>query len=90
MSFGVCGAYTNAQRLNSINFYDASVSALPLMSLNILSNHTFVNLLAKQGIENIPTKSNINGTWEYFGRNVSGSVFPQRLLLRRTPVSIFL
>ena len=49
MSFGVCGAYTNAQRLNSMNFYYTSVSKVPLMSLTILSNHTFVNILAKQG-----------------------------------------
>jgi len=44
MSFGVCGAYRNAQRLNSINFFYASVSMLPLMSLNILSKRKFVNL----------------------------------------------
>jgi hypothetical protein len=88
--FSTLSAHTNAQCLNSMSFYDASVSNFPLMSLKILSNHTFVNTLAKEGIENIPTKSNINGTWEYFGRNVSVSVFPHWLLLRRTPVSIFL
>jgi hypothetical protein len=90
MSFGVCGAYTNAQRLNSTNFYYASVSTLPLISLNILSNHTFVNIFAKQDIEKIIKKSNINGIWKYIWRNISSSVLPQRLFLRRTPVSIFL
>jgi len=52
MSFDVCGAYTYAQRLNSRNFYCASVSTLPIMSLHILSHHTFVNILAKEGIKN--------------------------------------
>jgi hypothetical protein len=87
MPFDVCGAYAYAQRLNSRDFYYASVSTLPLMTLNMLSNHTFVNILAKQGMQKIPPKSNINGIWKYFGRNVSISVLPQRLFLR-TQVSI--
>jgi len=89
MPFVVCSAYTYAQRLNSRNFYWTSVSTLPLMRLRILSYHTFVNILAKEGIEKIRKKSNVNGIWEYFGRNVFISVTPQRRFLR-TLVSICL